>query len=98
MKPGATVLDLGSGTGKLLPYLIATGAETIAVEPVQAMRERLERDHPNSFTFSGSAEAIPLADGSLDAQAFHWFANVQTMAEIWRVLRTSGALGLIWNI
>ena len=98
---GKTALDLGAGTGKFLPYLIATGATIIAVEPVAAMRDRLVESHPSVQAMEGTAEAIPLADSTLDAvlcaQSFHWFASSAALAEIHRVLKPGGVLGLIWN-
>lgn len=100
--PGRRALDLGAGTGKFLPHLLATGAEVVAVEPVAAMRARLARAHPGVPALAGTAEAIPAADASLDAvvcaQSFHWFATARAVAEIARVLRTGGRLGLIWNV
>jgi SAM-dependent methyltransferase len=102
LKPGKVVLDLGSGTGKMLPNLIETGAEVVAVEPVDAMRARLIDQHPRVEAMAGSAEHIPLADASVDtvvcAQSFHWFANAAALAEIRRVLKREGTLGLIWNV
>lgn len=98
---GRRVLDLGAGTGKFIPLLKATGAEIIAVEPVGPMRERLAAAHPDVEAIEGTGEAIPLPDRSVDAvtcaQSFHWFANEQALAEIHRVLRPSGVLGLVWN-
>jgi SAM-dependent methyltransferase len=44
--PGKIVLDLGAGTGKLLPSLLATDATVVAVEPVDAMRARLIERNP----------------------------------------------------
>nr|WP_308426379.1 methyltransferase domain-containing protein [Chitinimonas sp. BJB300] len=45
---------------------------------------------------------MPLPDACLDvvvaATAFHWFATDATMAEIARVLKSGGWLGLIWNV
>jgi SAM-dependent methyltransferase len=99
---GATVVDLGAGTGKFEPRLLATGATVIAVEPVAAMRAEFARRFPGIEVREGTAEAIPLADASVDvvvaAQAFHWFATAAAVAEIGRVLKPGGRLGLIWNV
>ncbi|WP_306306462.1 class I SAM-dependent methyltransferase [Nocardia vinacea] len=61
------VLDLGAGTGKLTEGLLAIGAEVVAVEPDAAMRAELARRFPEVIASAGAAEAIPLADGSVDA-------------------------------
>lgn len=99
--PGNAALDLGAGTGKFTPRLLATGASVIAVEPVAAMRAELQRAAPGVTAMEGTAEAIPLPDASLDAivcaQSFHWFATPAALAEIRRVLKVGGALGLVWN-
>jgi SAM-dependent methyltransferase len=96
--PGITVLDLAAGTGKLTRALAETGAGVIAVEPVAEMRAAL----PGSVTaVDGTAEAIPVEDGSVDlvtvAQAFHWFDGRAALAEIHRVLRPGGRLAIVWN-
>ncbi|MGW5918869.1 class I SAM-dependent methyltransferase [Nocardia fluminea] len=74
-KEGFVVLDLGAGTGKLTAGLLAAGVEVIAVEPDAGMRAELVRLYPGVAALSGAAEAIPLADGTVDAvlagQAFH---------------------------
>lgn len=99
--PGRQVIDLAAGTGKLTRLLAGTGANVIAVEPVTSMRDRLREQLPEIPALSGVAEALPLADKSVDvvlvAQAFHWFDARQAMAEIARVLRPGGYLGLLWN-
>jgi SAM-dependent methyltransferase len=100
--PGSTVVDLAAGTGKLTRGLIPTGARVIAVEPVPGMRAQLVRAVPAAKALAGTAEAIPLADGSVDAvlvaQAFHWFDTPRAAGEIHRVLRAGGGLGVIWNV
>jgi SAM-dependent methyltransferase len=97
----STIVDLGAGTGKMTRLLLACGARVIAVEPAGEMRRRLVEEAPEADARGGTAEAIPLEDSSADAvvvaQAFHWFANSSAVAEIHRVLRPDGRLGLVWN-
>jgi len=97
----AEVLDLGAGTGKLTRLLTQRYRRVIAVEPLDGMRAILERVVPEAESHAGTAEAIPLSDGSVDAgfaaQAFHWFANDEALAEIARVLRPGGVFALVWN-
>ena len=99
--PGARVCDLAAGTGKLTRLLVATGADVVAVEPVPGMREQLLATTPDVEALDGTAEAIPLPDGSVDvvtvAQAFHWFRFEEALAEISRVLRPGGALAILFN-
>ena len=100
--PGRSVLDLAAGTGKFTRLLIPTGAAVVAVEPVAAMRAELHQSLPAVTVLDGTAEAIPLDDGSVDgavaAQAFHWFDAPAALAEIHRVLRPEGRLALVWNV
>lgn len=102
LRPGRTVLDLAAGTGKLTRSLVATGAEVVAVEPVDEMRAVLEAAVPSARALAGTAEAIPLGDRSVDAvtvaQAFHWFDRAAAFTEIHRVLRPAGALAVVWNV
>jgi SAM-dependent methyltransferase len=102
LAPGARVLDLGAGTGKLTRSLLARAAEVVAVEPLHAMRERLEALLPEAEARAGTAEAIPLPDAAVDAafagEAFHWFATPEAVAEIGRVVRPGGGLALLWNV
>lgn len=98
---GTTVVDLAAGTGKLTRLLVPTGATVVAVEPIEAMRAQLTSLLPDVEALDGTAEDIPLPDASADAvtvaQAFHWFDPQPALAEIARVLRPGGGLGLVWN-
>jgi ubiquinone/menaquinone biosynthesis C-methylase UbiE len=100
--PHATVLDLGAGTGKLTRDLVPRFARVIAVEPDDAMRAVLEEVVPDAEALAGSAQAIPLPDDSVDAvftaEAFHWYASDETVAEIVRVLKPRGGLVIFWNV
>lgn len=99
--PGRAVLDLAAGTGKLTRLLLPTGADLVAIEPVDAMRDQLLRACPGVEAIAGTAESIPRADASVDAvtvaQAFHWFEPGPALTEIARVLRPGGALGIAFN-
>lgn len=98
---GATVVDLGAGTGKFTSLLLATGATVIAVEPVAAMRAQFSARFPDEQVLEGTAEDIPWPEQSVDlvtvAQAFHWFDAVPALDEISRALVPGGWLALVWN-
>ena len=98
----STVIDLGAGTGKFTRLLSTLAPTLIAVEPVAQMGAQLTRLLPDVRLLEGTADAIPLASASADAlvcaQAFHWFSTPAALAEIHRVLKPDGRLGLVWNV
>lgn len=53
-------------------------------------------------TIAAMAEAIPLADGSVDAvyisSAWHWMDPFRAVPEVVRILRPGGRLGIIWDL
>ncbi len=104
--PHPRIADIGAGTGKLTRVVAALvaerGADVIAVEPDAAMLDTLRAALPGVETLVGSAERLNLPDASVDAavfgQSWHWVDPVAASAEVGRVLRPGGALGLVWNI
>jgi SAM-dependent methyltransferase len=97
----ATVLELGSGTGKLTRVMVELGHDVHATDPDAAMLAQLEAALPGVRTVVASAEDISLGDESVDvviaAQAFHWFDLDRALPEIARVLRPGGRIALVWN-
>ncbi|MBI6911442.1 class I SAM-dependent methyltransferase [Pseudomonas palleroniana] len=102
VEPQSTVIDLGAGTGKFTRLLSTLTPALIAVEPIAAMAAQLARSLPDVRLVEGTAESIPLGDATADAvvcaQAFHWFATQAALAQIHRVLKPGGRLGLVWNV
>src|SRR2546422_890781 len=64
-----TILDLGSGTGRFSSALAdAFDADVIAVEPSVGMRRQAKtKTRTHVRIVGGSAEQLPLTDGSCDA-------------------------------
>jgi SAM-dependent methyltransferase len=104
LKAGASVADIGSGTGILTRLLLDAGARVHAVEPNDAMRAAAESelgDRPGFVSVNGTAEKTGLPSASVPlitcAQAFHWFEPVETRAEFARILAPGGRCAIIWN-
>jgi ubiquinone/menaquinone biosynthesis C-methylase UbiE len=99
LSPGDRVLDLAAGTGKLTRILVDWGLDVTAVEPHQAMRERLAAHIEGERILEGFAEAIPLPDRSVSAvtvgDGFHWFDSAVALEEIRRVLEPGGGLAIL---
>jgi SAM-dependent methyltransferase len=95
------VVDLAAGSGKLTRALAPRFAEVVAVEPNDEMRGVLAGRSAGIRVLAGTAERIPLPDGSADAvfvgDAFHWFDGPAAVAELARVVRPGGGVALLWN-
>jgi SAM-dependent methyltransferase len=103
LTPRKIVADIGCGTG-IFTARIARAAGTVhAVEPNREMREYAVRSLsllPNVEVRDGRAESTGLPDASVDvitaAQAFHWFDRAKTRDEFRRILKSDGAVLLVW--
>ena len=102
---GKTLVDLGCGTGYWLPRYASNAAGVIGIEPDPALRSaalRRTSSLPATEVLAGSAERIPLPDGSVDvvhARFAYFFppgAEVG-LAEVLRVLRPGGQLVAVDN-
>ena len=96
------IADVGAGTGKLTAEIASQGHPVTAVDPDPLMLEALRATVPGVDIIAGQAESLPFAATSLGAvtfgQAWHWVDVPTASAEVGRVLRPGGVLGLIWNI
>lgn len=74
----------------------------VAIEVAQDMRTQFSKQFPNIRIIGGMAEDTRVlqdsqADFVIVGTAFHWFKEI-SVAEIARVLKPRGGLGLIWNM
>src|SRR5688500_4671373 len=104
IRPGDTVLDIGSGSGtdSLLASTLTCGGRVHALDMTDAMLDKLRH---NAVTMSaerlqvleGNAEEIPLPDASVDVVTSNGVLNLvpdkrRAFAEIARVLKPRGRL------
>ncbi|MDP9468778.1 MAG: class I SAM-dependent methyltransferase [Chloroflexota bacterium] len=100
---GARVVDIGSGPGSLLAELAEAlpSARLTGIEPAGEMRQIAQERLVAAglagrvTVLEGSAEAIPVADGSADVvvstlSAHHWTDPVAAFREIGRCLAPEG--------
>jgi len=102
IKPGYYVLDIGSGTGVLLPFLIAELGEDGKIVALDFSAEMLCQAKAKNFQpivdfAQADVLAIPLADDSVDLAMCnsvfpHFDDKTRALKEITRVLRNNGRL------
>ena len=103
---GATLVDLGCGTGFHLPRFAARGARVVGVEPhlplVERAATRVRALGSRARVVAGDAEALPLADDSVDVVHARWAyffgpGCEPGLAELDRVVRPGGVACLVDN-
>lgn len=102
---GRTIVDLGCGTGYWLRRYAAEAASVIGVEPDPALRAaagKAAATLAQTDVIAGSAERIPLADGSADvvhARFAYFFppGAEAGLTEVLRILRPGGTLAVVDN-
>ncbi|GAA2301239.1 class I SAM-dependent methyltransferase [Nonomuraea roseoviolacea subsp. roseoviolacea] len=96
---GATVLDIGCGTGYHLPGLSAAAARVIGVEPhgdLVTLARRRCAALPNVEVHAAAAQDLPLPDMSVDVAVARWAyffgpGSEPGLRELSRVVRRGGA-------
>ncbi len=91
------ILDIGCGTGRITQALVAHGAQVTGMDiaPGMIAQAKQQYSRKNLHWLEGDAEAIPLADNSVEgvfsSMALQWCPSLATaFAEIQRVLKPSG--------
>jgi len=96
LQPGARVLDVGCGTGVLIPYLreaVGADGQIVALDlSAEMLKEAARKDDGRALIVKAPAEELPLIDEYLDAivcfSAFPHFGDKQKVAhEFFRTLR-----------
>lgn len=99
---GEKFLDLGAGTGRLIPYLKDGGAEISAVDISEKMVELLGKKFPWISALVADSENLPFKDCSFNfvIAAFliiHLKKLDKTFREVYRVLEDGGSF-IVTNI
>jgi ubiquinone/menaquinone biosynthesis C-methylase UbiE len=104
IKPGYYVLDIGSGTGVILPFLIAEVDDEGKIVALDFSAEMLVQAQTKNFPpVVGLAQAdvlaIPLPDNSVDLAICnstfpHFSDKVKALKEIARVLKNKGRMAI----
>jgi len=89
------VIDLGCGTGIITRQLATRGAIVTGTDIDSRMIEQArQHQHEHINYLVAPTEKLPFPDSTFDAatafSAFHWFANIDALTEIKRVLKGKG--------
>jgi SAM-dependent methyltransferase len=102
--PGARVLEVGIGTGRIAKPLLALGVNLIGLDLSQQMLERLRATPPEPALIQGDANHLPLAGHAFDAvvsvHVFQLLADwTLALREVRRMLRPGGVFlsGYEWR-
>jgi len=101
---GATVADIGAGTGKLTVALSKYFDSVFAIEPNNDMRIELEKTlsaYSNTKIINGTAENTTVPNNSIDgifaAQALHWFDPTAFKKECRRIGIADCIVAAVYN-
>jgi ubiquinone/menaquinone biosynthesis C-methylase UbiE len=101
LRRGATILDVGCGTGIASAPFTLNGFPVTGVDPSEGMLAKAKEQYPDAVFVQGSAEALPFPNERFDvaiaAQMFHWVDRARALDEMQRVLRPAGMIAIWWK-
>ncbi len=98
LSPGSRVLDIGSGTGATLRYLVDHGGfEAVGVEPSAVLVKEGRESNPGLPMVCASGESLPFANAVMDGVLAECSLSViqdvdRVLGECRRVLKPAGRL------
>jgi ubiquinone/menaquinone biosynthesis C-methylase UbiE len=103
VRPGATVAEIGAGTGNFLALFDDVAAVQIAVDLTPAMLEQAVARNPSMYAVLADGAALPLRSRSIDlvasAQALHHiFEPIPVLMEMRRVVAPGGRVLIVDQI
>jgi SAM-dependent methyltransferase len=103
LRPGASVVEIGAGTGLVTRRLLAAGAGVVAVEPDQNMAAYLAAAFGSDVeiirgTFEQAALARDRFDLAVAATSFHWVDQAAGLPKLGSVIRPGGWAAVWWTI
>jgi SAM-dependent methyltransferase len=101
--PATRALEVGAGTGKATEAIAREGVELVCLEPSRGMAALLEQKRlPGVDVVVSTFEDWEGAPDGFDlifaAQAWHWVDRATGYDKARTLLRSGGALALVWNI
>ena len=104
LAPGASILEIGPGTGQATRELLDAGAaHVVAVEPDPELSAHLRQWGEARLKVANMpfGPAVP-GDGSFDliiaATAFHWLEAGPALGDVRRLLKPGGHFAMWWNV
>jgi SAM-dependent methyltransferase len=100
VRPGDTVLDLGTGTGTLGRGFALRGCKVTGLDTAEPMLDEARRIDADAGVLTryvaGRAEDLPFDEASFDVvaagQCWHWFDRARAAVSARRVLRSGGRI------
>jgi ubiquinone/menaquinone biosynthesis C-methylase UbiE len=101
LKRGATILDVGCGTGIACEPFVTNGFPVTGIDPSESMLAGAAQRLPAATFVQGQAEALPFPNERFDvvisAQTFHWVDRARALAEAYRVMRRGSIIAIWWK-